>query len=455
MFCRIHVLQWDGYRSVSIVGSGEEAIQFVKKQHIDLAIVDIWMTPTMDGFELMEQLREFDSDIEFIVISGTANEGLDFPLRAGGLGVKKFFPKPFDLDEASSFINHLIFNKLAHNHSKELHFDYLIGESLPMKKVYNLIKKVAKSDNPVLITGESGTGKELVAQAIHQASHRKYKPFVEVNCAAIPKGLIESELFGHVKGAFTGANSDKSGKLEDANGGTLFLDEIVLLPQDMQAKLLRVLQPDKDGKFLVTRLGSQQQIACDFRLITATNEDIQCQVANQRFREDLYYRIRGTTIELPPLHSRGQDILLLINYLLKKFNNAYHVHKTFSEQALQYLQNYAWPGNVRDLQQVIEKLVSTVDLNTIKPRHLPEEITKLQVQQRLSLKEMLRKVEIQYIKEVLTQTHGNQAQAARLLQITTKSLWAKLKRLNITQEEDHEPHPQITHFTNQTQLRVI
>jgi len=311
----------------------------------------------------------------------------------------------------------------------------LIGESLKVQEVYKSIGRVANSKATVLLTGESGTGKGLVAKTIHFVSERWQKPFVQVNCGAIPEGLLESELFGHEKGAFTGAHSLKPGKFELAEGGTIFLDEIGELNLSLQVKLLRVLQ---EREF--ERVGGTQTLAADVRVIAATNKDLTKEVAEKRFRSDLYYRLNIVSIALPPLRERGDDVILLAQYFLQRFASEFERGSVFfSPQVLEIFKQYSWPGNVRELENAVEHALIMSNSKVILPEHLPAHLyleagsTPVPTPTAFrSLREILADAEKKHIVEALKQTEGNRARAAKLLQISRRSLIYKIQEYNLS-----------------------
>jgi transcriptional regulator with PAS, ATPase and Fis domain len=300
-------------------------------------------------------------------------------------------------------------------------FENIIAKSPKMQQVIEVIKVVAKSNATVLITGETGTGKELVAQAIHSQSHRRGKPFVAISCAALPESLLESELFGHEKGAFTGAYAQKKGKFEVANRGTLFLDEIGEMSANIQVHLLRVLEEKR-----FTRVGGNEPIKVDVRVISATNRDMKEAVASRQFREDLYYRLNVVNIELPPLRERKEDIPLLAQHFLKKFALDNHKEVTgFSPEATDFLLRYDWPGNIRELENAIERAVILAKKPIIELADLPQQ--KLVAAQQISLEKNLKQVEKEHIRNVLAETKGNYTEAARILGISRMTLYNKAK----------------------------
>lgn len=416
-------LKQAGYKPV-LARDGKEALQVVKNQTIDLVLSDLYM-PTMNGLDLLRNIRLENDTLPFIMV--TAQGEIKTAVEAMKLGANDYILRPFDLETLEVAIAKALsvqrltlenaYLKTANNFIDS----GLIGESAPMLSLKTLIKQVAPEKATVLITGETGTGKELVAKAIHQASLRKDTLFVAVNCAAIPSEMLESELFGHEKGAFTGAVKERIGKFELADGGTLFLDEITEMPIALQAKLLRALQ---EG--IIEKLGSNKQIQLDIRVIAATNRDPLQAVKEGKLREDLYYRLNVFQLNVAPLRERRMDIGLLAHYFLAKSK------LQISDEALQKLQTYAWPGNVRELENVLERATILANKQTILPQHLPLNdvpATRMDTGSQaddLSVPVAIANIEKQLISRALAQTSGNKAKAAKLLDISERSLWNKL-----------------------------
>ena len=330
-------------------------IEMIEKTEYDLVLCDIKM-PKMDGVEVLERTQKFNPEIPFIMISGHGD--LETAVQTMRMGAFDYISKPPDLNRLLNAIRNALDKKQLVLENKRLKNKVdknyeMIGESEAIFNIKNIIDKVAATDARVLITGENGTGKELVAHWIHEKSNRAKGPMIEVNCAAIPSELIESELFGHVKGSFTGANKDRAGKFEAANGGTIFLDEIGDMSLSAQAKVLRALQENK-----ISRVGSDRDIKIDVRVIAATNKDLKNEIANGRFREDLYHRLAVILIPVPSLNERKEDIPLLINYFSEKISKEHGSPiKTFSTGAIALLQEYDWTGNIRELRNVVERLI--------------------------------------------------------------------------------------------------
>ncbi len=425
-------LKQAGYKPV-LARDGKEALQLVKTQTIDLVLSDLHM-PSMNGLDLLKNIRLDNETLPFIMV--TAQGEIKTAVEAMKLGASDYILRPFDLETLEIAIakalsvQRLQLENTYLKSTSNLEIG-LIGESAPMLALKKLISQVAPEKATVLITGETGTGKELVAKAIHHTSPRKNNLFVAVNCAAIPAEMLESELFGHEKGAFTGAVKERIGKFELADGGTLFLDEITEMPIHLQAKLLRALQ---EG--VIEKLGSNKQISLDIRVVAATNRDPLQAVKDNKLREDLYYRLNVFQLNVAPLRERRMDIGLLAHYFLTKN----HVFLTtsnvqISDEALQKLQTYAWPGNVRELENVLERAAILANRQIIMPQHLPlESLTDVPAGRmdiglqadNLSVPVAIADIEKQLITRALAQTSGNKAQAAKLLEISERSLWNKL-----------------------------
>lgn len=450
---------------VDLAKDGEEALSLVSTNAYDLAILDIKM-PGLSGLELLDRVKEMKSDL--LVVIMTAEASMKNAIEAMKRGAYDYITKPFDLDVIDAIIEKI--DKAREMTSQvsllkeELKDRYklektIIGNSSAMRDVYKTIGKVAPSDVTVLIQGESGTGKELIARAIHFNSKRLGKPFIALNCAAIPKELLESELFGFEKGAFTGAVERKLGKFEQANGGTIFLDEIGDMPLDLQAKILRVLQEKE-----VTRTGGNQSITVDTRIVAATNQELEEKVRQKAFREDLYYRLNVVPIHLVPLRERGEDVPLLVEYFIKKSCAELELPvKQCSSDALRLLTAYPWPGNVRELENTIKRAVilssdplltagDFSSLPTPKGGNLRSEELSLEalvdIKLRASLDNVdkmetgdlhgmvLAQVERPLIRFVLEKTRGNQVKAADILGINRNTLRKKIHELGIDVKKD-------------------
>ncbi|MBN2483509.1 MAG: sigma-54-dependent Fis family transcriptional regulator [Candidatus Omnitrophica bacterium] len=421
--------------TVHTAATGKEALSIIHTQPIDTVFLDIIM-PDVDGIELLRKIKEYDRSIE--VIMATASDSARQAVTAIKLGAFNYITKPFDVEEISTLaekacaqrrMNRELF-VLRQDRQKE-GFAHIIGNSPNMKGLYRLIKKVCDNSSTVLITGESGTGKELIARAIHFNSTRAPKPFIPLNCASIPDSLLESELFGYEKGAFTGAASRKLGMFELAHEGTLFLDEISSLKLDVQAHLLRVLEEKE-----IKRLGGTKIFNIDVRIISATNVDLKALVDDGKFRMDLYYRLNVVPLPVPPLRDRKEDIPLLARHFLDMFNQSFRKHiEGFSKEAMDCLIEYEWPGNVRELKNIIERIAALHEKGVITPQTLPFDIF---IRHNLSLdqdggnlKEACRDFERHYIEAVLTQSSGNQTKAAKILGIHRNALFLKMKSLGL------------------------
>ena len=402
-----------------------EAIKTLDESRIDLLITDYKM-PKISGLDLIRHVRENLSDIGIIMITGYAT--INGAVSAVKTGADEYLPKPFTDEELFSVVRKVINRqkkkRIVRDKQETNKFEQfgLIGKSIPMQKVYNSIEKASKISATVLITGESGTGKELVSRAIHYISTRHAAPFVPVNCGGIPENLLESELFGHVKGAFTGATETQAGFFQTADGGTIFLDEISETSLAMQVKLLRVLQ-DKE----VCMVGSNTSTKVDLRILAATNKDLLELIKKEVFREDLYFRINVITIDIPPLRERGNDIFLLVNHFVEKFSKEFGFDApSFSENVLNSFSTYAWPGNVRELENIIQRLLVMSDENEIDVRDLPS-LMRFSLQQQNDLNITLAEMETDYVRRVLESVKGNKSKAARILGVDRKTLRSKLE----------------------------
>ena len=419
-----------GYQ-VFTAENGPKALEIIEKERLGIVITDLVM-PGMDGIEMMERAKEIQPDIEVIII--TAYASIPTAIAAMRKGAYDYIEKPFCPERAELLVKklaqhqELVVENLSLRQRLEDHyrFENIITKSSKMQRMIELIKVVAKSNATVLITGESGTGKELVARALHSQSHRQSKPFVAVSCAALPESLLESELFGHEKGSFTGAYARKKGKFEFANGGTLFLDEIGEMSANIQVHLLRVLEEKE-----FSRVGGNEPIKVDVRVVSATNKDLRKAIEKGEFREDLYYRLNVVPIELPPLRERKEDIPLLARHFLNKFalENKKEVSE-FSPEATEFLLGYDWPGNVRELENAIERAAILAKDSLITIADLPQENMSLA---RSTMPEKnLREVEKEHILDVLGETGGNYSEAARLLGITRMTLYKKAREYSFS-----------------------
>jgi len=436
-----HLLQREGH-VVRVAANGREALDLLREPPPDLIISDIRM-PDMGGVDLLRAAREMLPDVEVIMMTAFAN--VDTAREAFLLGAYDFVQKPFDNDllketvtralEKISLVKEkealLEENKaLIHGQRTRGKLGNIIGQSGRMDALFQMIETVSQVPSTVLVTGESGTGKELVARAIHDLSPRAEKPFVSVNCGAFTETLLESELFGYVKGSFTGANTNRKGLFEAANSGTIFLDEIGEMSPAMQVKLLRVLQ---EREF--ERLGGVETIKVNVRLIVATNKDLEEAIKRSQFREDLYYRLNVFTIFMPPLRERKPDILLLAEHFVEKFEREHGKSiKRISTPAIDMLTSYHWPGNVRELENVIERAVLICDSNVIHGHHLPPSLQTAEGSDtvtRLSLTSAMEAYERDLIQDALKTSRGNRAKAAKLLDSTERIIGYKVKKYGL------------------------
>jgi len=413
----------EGYK-VFTASSVNEAVNILETDSIDLVITDLKM-PIVGGLDLIRHVRENLRDVEIMMITGYPS--IEGAVEAVKSGAEEYLVKPFTDKELLSAVQRML-EKLVRRRTSQsknpLNNSYgIIGDSKEMQDVFKQMKKAASTDVTIVISGESGTGKEIVARAVHYNSDRSSAPFVPVNCNAIPNNLLESELFGHVKGAFTGAKGSRAGFFQVADGGTIFLDEIGDASQSMQGKLLRVIQNKE-----IYMVGSSRTRKVNTRIIAATNKDLLSLVEKGIFREDLYYRINVINIPLPALRERRNDILLLINHFLEKFSKEMdRPMLNFSDDALRALVNYQWPGNVRELENLIQRLVIITDGDFIHVTDLPA-LMKFYVNQKKDVNRTLADVEIEHIRHVLASVNGNKTKAAKVLGIDRKTLREKLKK---------------------------
>jgi len=415
-----------GYQ-VFTAENGPRALEILEKEKPGIIITDLVM-PEMDGIELMKKAKEILPKVEVMII--TAYGSIPTAITAMREGAYDYIEKPFCPERVEFLIEKIVERQglieenvsLQRRLEEHYRFENIIAKSPEMQRVIEVIKIVAKSNATVLITGNSGTGKELVARAIHSQSYRRDKPFIAVSCAALPESLLESELFGHEKGSFTGAYAQKKGKFESANKGTLFLDEIGEMSANIQVHLLRILEEKE-----FTRVGGNELLKVDVRVISATNRDLHEAVANGKFREDLYYRLNVVTIELPPLRERKEDIPLLADYFLKKFTEENQKEITgFSPDAVDLLLKHEWPGNVRELENAIERAVILAKDPSIQVTDLPHD-TLLSAGLPTLQGQFLKEVERNHILKILTESQGNYSQTARILGISRMSLYNKVR----------------------------
>jgi two-component system response regulator AtoC len=417
---------------------GADGISDFYKEEFSLVISDV-MLPDMNGLDILKKIKKRDPNAVVIII--TAYGTIKDAVEALKLGAFDYITKPFALEELTLITNRALEVKelrdenirLRKNLSECFSFPNIIGDSTEMNKVYDIIGKVSKIDSTVLILGESGTGKELTASTIHYQSDRRKGPFIKVNCAALPENLVESELFGVEKGAFTGADRRKPGRFERADKGTIFLDEIGDLSASVQTKLLRVLQ---DGSF--ERVGGTKALKVDVRVIAATNKNIEKAVQEKEFREDLYYRLNVIPIRMPALRERKDDISPLIDSFLANYNCTFGKNVTLSSEAITALFDYDYPGNVRELKNILERVVGLASTDVIKIDSLPEHVAKHwgKITTTVSLAEVAAEAEKTHIMRTLKSTKGNKTRTAELLGISRKTLWEKIKLFDIEKKTD-------------------
>jgi len=437
------ILIKEGYE-VETSSNGEEGLQRAAASPFDQILCDIRM-PRMDGLGFLQEIKKTGTEATIIVMSAYGT--VDIAIEAMKLGAYDYISKPFKPDEIILILrkaeereqlrreNQLLRKEVAREYS----FENIVSKNEKMQKIFDVIKKVSHYKSTVLITGESGTGKELVARALHYNSDRSQNSFIAVNCGAIPENLLESELFGHAKGAFTDAIRTKKGLFEEADAGTLFLDEIGELPGQLQVKLLRVLQ---DGE--IRRIGESKPIQIDVRIVAATVKDLQKEVKEGRFREDLFYRLHVLPLHIPPLRERKEDIPLLIRHFIGKYNKVMNKNVTgIDHRAMETLMSYKWYGNVRELENTIERAIVLSEKNNIESEYLPVEIQNFKEQlqpetlpeEEYSIKKTSKSLEINLIKRALKKTGGNHTHAARLLEISHRALLYKIKEYGIVENE--------------------
>jgi DNA-binding NtrC family response regulator len=448
------MLKREGYE-VTAAADGEQALAVLQKTPVHVVVTDMVM-PRLGGLELLARISADLPDIPVIVI--TAHGTVDSAVQALKAGAFDYITKPFEQEELKKVIAkaaraHDLERQNVHGPTAAGEKPPLVGESPSMRQVYEIVSKVADSPSTVLITGESGTGKELIARELHRGSARRDKSLIKVNCAAIPKDLVESELFGYERGAFTGAVGSKPGRFELADGGSLFLDEIGEVPLEMQVKLLRAIQ---ESEF--ERVGGIKTLHVDVRLIAATNRDLKALIADGRFREDLYYRLAVVPISLPPLRERKEDIPLLVQHFIAKYNQRLGKRvERIDDEALQMLMSYAWPGNIRELENLMERSVLFADGAIIHGASLPDALRDraagppvpiaavgplgaIAAPSGASMKEIVRQaqadLERELIARALEETGHNVTRAAKRLQISRKSLQVKMKELGLRGEDD-------------------
>jgi len=432
------VLEDEGYKA-SVAGTGESCLDLLRKRLFDLVLLDIWL-PGIDGLETLQRIRELENAPEVIMISGHGT--IETAVRATKLGAYDFLEKPLSLDKTLILIKNAIEAKRLRLENrdlkKQLQFkSVIVGNSIPMKALRQQIALMAPTNGRVLIYGGSGTGKELVAHAIHAQSLRKEETFVEVNCAAIPEDLIESELFGHLKGSFHGATDDKEGKFQKASGGTLFLDEVGDMSLKTQSKVLRTLEEQR-----FTPVGSDEAITVDVRVIASTNKDLEEEISKGNFREDLFYRLNVIPFFVPPLRERKEDIALLARHFMKEFASRYGRRpREITDDAIETLMRYSWPGNVRELRNVIERIVimnpttSRFDRKHLPPLVYRDGSRRAAGSEFSTLHQARDAYERDYILKKLDENHGNVSRTAEVLGLERSHLYRKMRALGIAAKE--------------------
>jgi two-component system nitrogen regulation response regulator NtrX len=432
------ILEDEGYRA-DVAESGEACLQSLQQKKFDVVLLDIWL-PGLDGLETLAKIRDLENAPEVIMISGHGT--IETAVRATKLGAYDFLEKPLSIDKTLILVKNAIDAKRLRLENSELKKQLtpksvIVGESIPMKALRQQIQIMAPTNGRVLIYGESGTGKELVAHAIHAQSLRKDEMFVELNCAAIPEDLIESELFGHRRGSFPAATSDKEGKFQRAHGGTLFLDEIGDMSLKTQSKVLRTLDEQR-----ITPVGSSEPVTVDVRVIASTNKDLEEEISHGNFREDLFYRLNVIPFSVPPLRERVEDVPLLARYFLKEFSAAYGRRpREITDDAMETLMRYSWPGNVREIRNVIERIVIMNPTTTrFDRKHLPPLVhrdgsRRSGGQEFSTLHQARAAYERDYILKKLDENHGNISRTAEVLGLERSHLYRKMKTLGIAVRE--------------------
>lgn len=430
-------LEKKGYKIYS-ASSGTEGIKTVQNNLIDIVLSDLKM-PDKTGLEVLEEVKKINPEISFVIL--TAYGTIEDAVKAMRLGAFDYISKPVDLDELDLMIERIIEHnnlkseiQILKNQLKEkFKIDSFISHSAKMEEVLSVAARAADSKATILITGESGTGKEVLAKSIHYVSPRKEKPFIAVNIPALPETLLESELFGHEKGAFTGADKAKKGRFELADGGTIFLDEIGDIPINLQVKLLRVLQEHQ-----IEKVGSSENINIDVRIIAATHQNLEGKIKDGSFREDLYYRLNIVSLHIPPLRERREDILPLIDYFIEKYAKENNRNKlTLSKEAVDSLIKYNFPGNVRELENIIERAVVLCRSETITLNDLPNIVKGFKAEEEIlqkesgSLIDQVEELEKKLIFDALSSANGNQSQAGRMLGLTERNLRYKMQKYGI------------------------
>ncbi len=430
------VLEDEGY-TAAVAGSGEVCLEMIAKRAFDVVLLDIWL-PGMDGLDTLGKIKQLEAAPEVIMISGHGT--IETAVRATKLGAFDFLEKPLSIEKTLILVKNAAEARRLRVENRDLKRQQpksvIVGDSIPMKALRQQIGLMAPTNGRVLIFGESGTGKELVARAIHAGSERNDAMFVEVNCAAIPEDLIESELFGHRKGSFAGASADKEGKFQKAHGGTLFLDEVGDMSLKTQAKVLRTLEEQR-----FTPVGGDEGVTVDARVIAATNHDLEEEISKGNFREDLFYRLNVIPFYVPPLRERLEDVPLLARHFLKEFSSQYsRVTKEITDDAIEALMRYSWPGNVRELKNVIERIViMNPTVAKLDRKHLPPLVYRDTSRRGgdgfSTLHQARAAYERDFILKTLDQNHGNVSRTAEVLGLERSHLYRKMKTLGIAVKE--------------------
>jgi two-component system nitrogen regulation response regulator NtrX len=431
------VLEDEGYK-VLVTDSGENCLDYLRRRSFDVVLLDVWL-PGIDGLEALQTIKEIEDGPEVIMISGHGT--IETAVRATKLGAFDFLEKPLSLEKTLILVKNAVAARKLRGENRELKrqlrgSDVIVGDSIPMKAVRQQIALMAPTNGRVLIFGESGSGKELVAHAIHAQSPRCNEMFVEVNCAAIPEDLIESELFGHRQGSFAGASSDKEGKFHKASGGTLFLDEVGDMSLKTQSKVLRTLDEQR-----FTPVGGDEPVTVDVRVIAATNKDLEEEISRGNFREDLFYRLNVIPFYVPPLRERKEDIPLLVRFFLREFSATYGRRpRDISDDAIDTLMRYSWPGNVRELRNVIERIViMNPAVMRLDRKHLPPLVyrdgSRRGMMDNTTLHQARVAYERDYILKKLDENHGNMSRTAEVLGLERSHLYRKMKTLGIAVKE--------------------
>jgi two-component system nitrogen regulation response regulator NtrX len=431
------VLEDEGY-DIETAGDGESCLARLAERSFDAVLLDVWL-PGIDGMETLTRIQEIPFSDRPVVVMISGHGSIETAVKATKLGAYDFVEKPLTIEKVTVLVKNACQQRRLEREIERLKESdgkqRIIGDSVPMKALRQQLALMAGTNGRVLIYGESGTGKELVAHAIHQNSPRASEPFIEVNCAAIPEELIESELFGHRKGSFTGATDDKVGKLKKADGGTLFLDEVGDMSLKTQAKVLRALEEQR-----FEPVGAHEFMTVDVRIVAATNKNLEDEIVRGNFREDLFYRLNVIPFYVPPLRERVEDIAVLADYFLKEFTTAYgRKPKELTPEAYRLLEEYSWPGNVRELKNLMERIVIMNPQVRIDARHMPLQTVRRTVDRTTerfgSLQEVREAAEREYILKKLEETQGNVTRTAELLGLERSNLYRKMRSLGIAPKE--------------------